>query len=112
MDFVRTSEWCHPKGQGNDADHDAFPPVHHAYRPSDSFAIGRPVRVDNIAGAKSIVYIREPTQILKYENGGLSAAALGRLHDQTLAHHIEHDLGGVVKVQLLHQVRSMRLHCR
>jgi hypothetical protein len=34
------------------------------------------------------------------------------LHDQALPHGIQHDLGGVMEVQLLHQVRSVRLHGR
>jgi trehalose-6-phosphate synthase len=33
-----------------------------------------------------------------------------RLHDNALAHGVEDDFGGVVKVELLHQVAAMRLH--
>ena len=38
--------------------------------------------------------------------------SLDGLYDETLPDRIEHDLGGVVEVQLLHQVRSMGLDCR
>jgi hypothetical protein len=71
MEFMRASDRGRTPGQDDDADHSAVSPAHRAYRPSDWFAIERPDRVDSGAGAKSIVYIREPIQILKYENGAL-----------------------------------------